>query len=110
MLRRKRSLRKSQLTNAGVIFPNPNFISRDNLTFIILDMSVIIDWDGLVMVATAKSPTLVLSKVNAPFLFGEIINHKVPNIPNEFHEPILPEEEYISAIGVLHKKIQDTLF
>ena len=78
---------------------------------------VIIDWDGLVLAPSFYSPALVLSKVNAPFLYGDVIEQEVPYLPtpptsvhSECEEPELPEEEYLSAIGLLHKKAQDTVF
>ena len=71
---------------------------------------VIIDWDGRGWTGDVSMPALVLSKINAPFLFGDIIDirdimeDQLPSLPYE--EPQLPEEEYLSALGNLHSHIK----
>jgi len=72
-------------------------------------------YGSMAMYSGKPEKILVLSKINAPFLFGDIIHQEVPNIPlPEFtgypglSKEEIREQEYLEAIGILHKRMVET--
>ncbi len=66
---------------------------------------VIVDWNNVVLLPSEKNSVLVLSKINAPFLFGDIIDNMQYDSDEE--EQLSPEIKCLNAIGILHKRVCD---
>tara|TARA_Y100000593_G_scaffold2168_1_gene4283 strand:+ start:808 stop:1041 length:234 start_codon:yes stop_codon:yes gene_type:complete len=61
------------------------------------------DRRGLVLCPSSVEPVLVLDKINAPFLYGSILETESPyNLRMEIKNENVA---YLDAIGILHTKV-----
>lgn len=67
----------------------------------------IVDWNGVVPSSPGHSKAVVISKINSPFFYGDIVDETSVYQSTNGEEFISSEiRQYISAVGILHSKVE----